>query len=165
MWADCSMNQRLCDYAHVRTALVISLLLVASVTAAAQRATPNKFAGRPLAAVLKELQALHLNIVFGSELVTPEMHVASEPKSTAPRTILDEILRPFGLEVRSDAGGALLVIASRDASAPPAKRSSLTGAIAGTVIDVRTALPLSGVMIAVQGLDRTTTTDAQGAFT
>jgi hypothetical protein len=158
------MNQRLCDYAQVRATLVISLLLVTSVTAAAQRTTPNKFAGRPLAAVLKELQALHLNIVFGSELVTPEMHVASEPKSTAPRTILDEILRPFGLEVRSDPGGALLVIPSRDASAPPTMRSSSTGAIAGTVIDARTALPLSGVMIAVQGLDRTTTTNAQGAF-
>ncbi|HEX7797517.1 MAG TPA: TonB-dependent receptor, partial [Vicinamibacterales bacterium] len=159
------MNLTFCCYAHVRTAFVIALLLVTSATAFAQSGTPNKFAGRPLAEVLKELQALHLNIVFSSALVKPEMRVASEPKSTVPRRILDEILRPLGLEVRSGPGGALLVIHSRRASLPPATRSGPTGTIAGTVIDARTALPLAGVMIAVQGLDRATTTDAKGGFT
>ena len=157
------MNQRFCYYTQVGTALVISLLLAATVVA--QSDTPKKFAGRPLADVLKELQALHLNIVFSSELVKPEMRVASEPKSAVPRRILDEILRPLGLEVRSGPGGALLVIHSRRASAPAATRSGPTGTVAGTVIDARTALPLAGVMIAVQGLDRTTTTDAKGGFT
>jgi hypothetical protein len=136
-----------------------------SVTAAAQRDAPNKFAGRSLVDVLKELQALHLDIVFSAEQVTPEMRVVSEPKSTAPRRILDEVLRPLGLEVRPGPGGALLVVHSRRAPAPPATRSGSTGTIAGTVIDARTALPLPGVMIALQGLDRTTTTGANGAFT
>jgi len=159
------MNQRFRYYGVVRTAFVISVLLVTSATAAAQSSTPNKFAGRALADVLNELQALHLNIVFSSELVRPEMRVASEPKSSAPRRILDEILRPLGLEVTSGPGGALLVVRSRRASAPPPMRSGATGTIAGTVIDARTALPLAGVMIAVQGLERTTTTDATGGFT
>jgi CarboxypepD_reg-like domain len=157
------MNQRFCYYTQVGTALVISLLLAA--TAVAQSDTPKKFEGRPLADVLKELQALHLNIVFSSELVKPEMRVASEPKSAVPRRILDEILRPLGLEVRSGPRGALLVIHSRRAPAPAATRSGPTGTVAGTVIDSRTALPLAGVMIAVQGLHRTTTTDAKGGFT
>jgi hypothetical protein len=159
------MNPRLCGYAQVRAVFVISLLLVASATVTAQRSTLNKFAGRPLADVLNELRALHLNIVFSADDVKPEMRVASEPRSTAPRRILDEILRPFGLEVRSDPGGALLVIRRHPAPAPPPTRSGPTGTVAGTVIDARTALPLAGVMIAVQGLDRTTTTDAKGGFT
>ena len=70
----------------------------------------QKYAGRPLGDVLRELQATGLNIVFSSEMVRPTMKVLAEPKAVQPREILDEILRPHGLQVRSGPGGALLVV-------------------------------------------------------
>jgi hypothetical protein len=70
----------------------------------------TKYAGRPLGDVLRELQADGLNIVFSSELVRPAMKVLAEPKAVQPRRILDEILRPHGLQVRAGPGGALLVV-------------------------------------------------------
>ena len=60
-----------------------------------------RFAGRSLANVLHELESLGLKVVFSSELVKPEMRVASEPTSTDPRKILDEVLQPHGLRSRA----------------------------------------------------------------
>jgi hypothetical protein len=74
----------------------------------------TKFAGRPLGDVLRELQAGGLNIVFSSELVRPAMKVLAEPKAMQPRKILEEILRPHGLQVRAGPGGAVLVVRARE---------------------------------------------------
>ena len=79
-----------------------------------RRQRANKYAGRPLGDVLRELQATGLNIVFSSEIVRPIMKVLTEPKAVQPRKILDEILRPHGLQVRSGPGGALLVVRLRE---------------------------------------------------
>jgi hypothetical protein len=140
------------------------MLIWCSIRVIGQTGAPAKFAGRPLADVLRDLQAQRLNIVFSSELVRPEMRVASEPKSDAPRKQLDEVLRPHGLEVRSGAGGALLVVRSRKPAAPRHESAAATGGITGTVVDARTATPLPGVVIAVTGTTRETTTNEAGAF-
>ena len=42
------------------------------------------------------------------------MKVLAEPKAVQPRKILEEILRPHGLQVRSGPGGALLVVRARE---------------------------------------------------
>src|SRR6185503_10437525 len=52
----------------------------------------QKYAGRPLGDVLRELQATGLNIVFSSEMVRPTLKVLAEPKAAPSRKILDEIL-------------------------------------------------------------------------
>ena len=70
----------------------------------------TKYADRPLGDVLRELQNAGLNIVFSSEIVRPAMKVLAEPKAVQPRKILEEILRPHGLQVRSGPGGTLLVV-------------------------------------------------------
>jgi Ca-activated chloride channel family protein len=72
------------------------------------------YAGRPLDDVLRELQAAGLNIVFSSEIVLPTMHVLIEPQAVRPRDVLDEIVRPHGLQVRSGPRGALLVVRHRE---------------------------------------------------
>ena len=82
-------------------------------------ASGPKYAGRPLGDVLRELQATGLNIVFSSEIVRPIMKVLTEPKAVPPRKILDEILRPHGLQVRSGPGGALLVVRLREQTSSP----------------------------------------------
>ena len=115
-------------------------------SAASQRAPlQTKFAGRPLGDVLRELQATGLNIVFSSEIVRPTMKVLTEPKAVLPRKILDEILRPHGLQVRSGPGGALLVVPAAGTPVTVGPSSSGRGAvfrvpIYATVTDARGVL-------------------------
>ena len=89
---------------------------------AGQRQRTPGTRGRPLGDVLRELQATGLNIVFSSEIVRPTMKVLTEPKAVQPRKILDEILRPHGLQVQSGPGGALLVVRLREQASPRCDR-------------------------------------------
>jgi len=74
-------------------------------------ATPvARYAGRSLADVLRGLQSLGLQVVFSSELVRPEMRVQSEPASTTPRKILDEVLEPHGLRATAGPKDTWLVV-------------------------------------------------------
>jgi VWFA-related protein len=99
-----------------------------------------KFAGRPLADVLRELQATGLSIVFSSEIVRPAMKVLTEPKAVRPREILDEILRPHGLQVRSGPGDALLVVPADAARQNILRTSTRVVPIYATVSDASGAL-------------------------
>jgi Ca-activated chloride channel family protein len=75
---------------------------------------PDLYLGKPLGDVLRDLQRRGLNIVFSSELVTPEMRVAAEPKEKTPRKILDEILAPHGLAVRVGPRESLVIVRAKD---------------------------------------------------
>src|SRR5262249_8996794 len=125
----------------------------------------RRFAGRPLADALRDLSADGLKIVFSSELVRPDMRVIEEPKGT-PRQMLDAMLRPHGLEVRSGAGGTLLGVRARRAPPPaPSRPGPPPGIVGGRVIDARTGAPLAGVRVADDGGLGSTLTDDTGAFT
>ena len=121
------------------------------------------YAGRDLADVLRDFQRHGLNIVFSSELVKPEMKVADEPRATTPRKILDEVLAPHGLAVRSGPRGSLIVIRAK--SPPAAKASGPAGSITGRVVDARTGEPLPGVLVLLVGASREEVTGADGTFT
>lgn len=84
------------------------------------------YAGRPLADVLRELQADGLPIVFTSELVRPGMRVAREPEASDPRQALAELLAAHGLGIDAGPGGVLVVVAR---SGVPAAGPALTGAV------------------------------------
>jgi len=141
-------------------------LLIGGSLAQAQQPGPSRYAGRRLVDALKDLQTRNLNIVFSSELVKPELRIASEPKSTTPRRILDEILAPHGLEVRSGPGRTLLVVRSRrpPIRGPAPRPPAATGAIQGRVIDARTGIVLPGVSVSIQGTAWRTTTSEEGGF-
>jgi len=68
-----------------------------------------RYAGRSLKEVLDELTdelaSLGLKLFFTDEFVKPEMRVASEPKSTDQRKILDEVLQPHGLRAKDGPKG------------------------------------------------------------
>jgi len=100
----------------------------------------TQYAGRPLGDVLRELQATGLNIVFSSEIVRPAMKILTEPKAVQPRMILDEILRPHGLQVRSGPGGALLVVPAAAPRQETFRTSTRTVPIYATVGDASGAL-------------------------
>jgi hypothetical protein len=80
----------------------------AEVPVAAQNAA--RYAGRSLADVLRALQSLGLKVVFSSELVRPEMRVATEPTSTTPRKILNEVLEPHQLRAVAGPKDTWLVV-------------------------------------------------------
>src|SRR5262245_47399337 len=139
----------------------VLVLLAAAVSA---RADQRRFAGRPLADALRDLPADGLKIVFSSELVRPDMRVIEEPTGP-PRRMLEAMLRPHGLEVRSGPGGTLLVVRARKAAPPASPRpASVPGAIAGRVVDGRTGTPLAGVRVADEGGAAWTLTDESGTF-
>ena len=77
---------------------------------AAALPTASRYAGRSLADVLRDLQARGLNVVFSSELVRPEMRVTTEPASTTPRKILDEVLEPHNLRAVAGPKDTWLVV-------------------------------------------------------
>ena len=88
------------------------LATAAGLLAAALLAAPPRFAGRPLAEALRELQAGGLQVIFSSDLVRPEMRVGTEPAGPSPREALDQLLAPHGLRAQPGPGGSLLVLAA-----------------------------------------------------
>src|SRR6185436_4039752 len=136
-----------------------------SAPAFAQTASRPSYAGRQLAEVLRDLQSRGLKIVFSTELVRPDMKVTEEPRSAAPRKILDEVLKPHGLEVRSGAGGSLLVVRGPGKKKSTTQPSGGPGTITGTVIDAASGIPLPNVIVAARDASISTVTDANGAFT
>lgn len=75
-----------------------------------QEAAPASYLGRTLEDALLTLQARGLRLVFSDRVVRPDMRVTAEPRSTEPRAILDELLRPHGLQVRAGRGNRLVIV-------------------------------------------------------
>lgn len=92
--------------------LGIALLLLCAVTAHA------KYAGRPLAAALRDLQSRGLKLIYSDDIVRPDMIVRVEPRQTAPRRVLDELLREHHLRVEAGPRDTLLIVRDERAHAP-----------------------------------------------
>jgi hypothetical protein len=151
----------------IRVATFAALVFVFVLTSAAAGASaqpPARLAGLPLEEALRHLQARGLTVVYSSELVRAEMKVVAEPKSAAPRRILDEILKPHGLEIRSGAKGTLLVVRARGRQPATPAAPAARGGIRGRIVDARTGAPLPGAAVAVQGTAIKATSDADGRF-
>lgn len=88
--------------------IVRALLLV--VVATTLNAAEYRFAGRPLAEALRELQARGLRLIYSDDVVTSDMIVRAEPRATQPRKILDELLREHALRVRDGPRSTLLIV-------------------------------------------------------
>ena len=84
--------------------VLTAALALTPVTGVAQSA------GEPLTEALRGLQARGLRIVFSSATVTEGMRVARDPRSSAPRQQLDELLAPHGLRVRQGPAGILEIV-------------------------------------------------------
>src|SRR3989442_5855439 len=71
---------------------------------------PCDYAGRPLVGALEDLRTRGLNLIFSSDLVRPDMMVATEPPVAAPRQVLGQLLSAFGLEARDGPAGTILIV-------------------------------------------------------
>ncbi|HEY7474554.1 MAG TPA: TonB-dependent receptor [Vicinamibacterales bacterium] len=150
---------------RLRLLLTAFVLVMGATPAAAQ--TAGRYAGRSLADVLRDLQSRGLKVVFSSEVVRPEMRVASEPKSTAPRKILDEVLEPHGLRAAAGPKETWLVMRARQAAATAV--SATVGAqapapvtVAGQVVTGAKKAPVVGAVVEA-GAPRVVT-DPAGRF-
>ena len=104
--------------------LIAWTLIIASAgnLLSAQRG-PVPYAGRPVADVLKELQAAQLKVIFSSELVPARLRVVKEPTASDARQIAIQILEPHGLTLQDGPGGTLIVVSKpRPAPREPAPR-------------------------------------------
>lgn len=117
---------------------------------------PASYAGRPLEEALLDLEARGLRLLFSDRVVRPEMRVEREPAASAPREVLDELLRPHGLAAREGPGGVLVIVAAQVAAAP--------AGVAGVVRERRGGRPLAGAVVLLPGEDRRTVTGADGRY-
>ena len=82
--------------------LTLCRALVVLLTAAISPvAMAGNYAGKPVQAVLQELQGGGLTLIYNDALVPPGLLVLREPVATAGIRLLNEILAPHGLTARS----------------------------------------------------------------
>ena len=116
-----------------------ALVLVACLQAAIMpvAAAASDYAGLTLDAALRKLSGLGLNIVYSDALVRPDMRIGQEPRSDAPRAILDELVAPHGLRVVDGPGGALLLTPDETSGTGPSSSQvppALPVELAGVVV-------------------------------
>jgi hypothetical protein len=151
---------------RVRTAAlagVLALLAAASI-AAQDRAAGPPYAGRPLVDVLQDLNRRGLRIVFSTSLVRPALRVGGEPAGPTPREVLDQVLRPHGLQARPGPQGVLIVARAPRARETGASTTAAAGTLRGRVVDADTDQPLADALVVLQRPERRVTTDGEGRF-
>lgn len=98
----------------------LPLLLIATTLHGAQ----YRFAGRPLAEALRELQSRGLRLIYSDDVVTSDMLVRAEPRATQPRKILDELLREHALRAEDGPRGSLVVVRGKVRDERPRRQSA-----------------------------------------
>ena len=101
------------------------------------------YAGRSVFEVLEALRAGGAPLVYGSNLVTPEILVENEPQARSPLEIAREILRPHGLTL-TPRDGLYIVVRSRDL---PQQSASVNPLPAPKASDNKPAPPLETVNV------------------
>ncbi|MEZ5565664.1 MAG: TonB-dependent receptor [Gammaproteobacteria bacterium] len=87
----------------------------------------SNYAGRPLRAILAELQGPDLTLIYNDQLVSGSMIVQSEPQSSGRLPVLREILAPHGLKLRQIGPQAWVIVATSSdsqAAAPPGQAAA-----------------------------------------
>ena len=146
--------------------VLIAVCAIIDAPALAGQTATARYMGRPLAQVLRELQAGSLRVVFSSALVREDMRVIEEPTAITPREILDQLLRPHGLAIRMGSANVLLVVPGPRSPAPRSAPASTTtsGRLLGRVLDAETGEPIPRCVVRVAGTARQVETDAAGVF-
>ena len=84
------------------------MLLIVS-TALADTSTAVSYAGRQLVSVIEEFRMAGVDFAYSTNVVTSDLDVAFEPQPGTPLEIMQQILTPLGLAVRSEAGTYIIV--------------------------------------------------------
>jgi outer membrane receptor protein involved in Fe transport len=84
----------------------------------AQDESARPFAGSPIVEIIEEFREDGLNLAYSTNLVTPDLVIQSEPSPGEPLEIIRQILRPFGLAIRTESGVHLVVRFDQDGLQP-----------------------------------------------
>ncbi len=95
--------------------LLILVLLLAGISTPAFGDV--SYAGRPVRAVLEELQRSGLNLIYNDSLIPGSLRVLREPEARNGPALIDEILEPHGLVTRSIGPGTWAIVPTK---VPPA---------------------------------------------
>jgi outer membrane receptor for ferrienterochelin and colicin len=106
---------------RIRTSLVlVASTVVAFAGAIASNAdaqSSDRYEGRPVGEVLRQLQSRGAPIIFSSALVSPELRVKAEPrKGRGMRALAEEILAPHGLTFKDGPGKTWVVVRAQTAT-------------------------------------------------
>ena len=83
------------------------------------------YAGRQVASVIEEFRASGVEFAYSTNVVTSDLHVASEPEPGTPVEIIRQILQPHRLTVREESG-VYLIIREVQSAAPLPKQIAET---------------------------------------
>jgi outer membrane receptor protein involved in Fe transport len=75
----------------------------------AQDEAARPYAGRPAIEVIEEFREAGLNLAYSTNLVTRDLVIETEPSPGEALDVLKQILRPFGLTIRTESGVHLVV--------------------------------------------------------
>lgn len=98
------------------------LIFACAVTVFAQQ---PRYAGKPLAQALRDLESRGLQLIYSDDLVRADMIVKKEPRATKPRQILEELLREHRLRVKNGPGRSLLIVRVETRVADPVPERTL----------------------------------------
>lgn len=100
-------------------------LLIVLACALSLAGQQPRYAGRPLAEALRDLEARGLRLIYSDDVVRAGMIVRNEPRATEPRRILDELLREHRLRVKNGPGDSLLIVRdeTKRETPPPAPKT------------------------------------------
>lgn len=88
-------------------------------------------AGRRVVDVIEDLRAAGLAVVYSTNVVSDDLYVAFEPQPGTPVDVLEQILRPHGLELRLESGVYLVVPRDYESTEKPTGPS---GAAAESIV-------------------------------
>ncbi len=136
--------------------LTLGVGLAGAAEKSAADLSDSGYAGGSLIEALRDLESRGLKLVFTSSVVRPDMRVEVEPTATEPRSILDELLAPHGLEAREGPGGTLAVVVTQAAQ----RQAGIRGVVRSR--DSSSPVGGAGVRVVETGLE--VLTDADGGF-
>lgn len=96
-------------------AVVVVLCVVATLAAVAGDDGVERYRGRPLGDVLRDLRDAGLALVYSSAVVDPDVVVPVEPRGDDPIEILSEVLAAVGLRPEPGPGRSILILAETGA--------------------------------------------------
>ncbi|MEM7482030.1 MAG: STN domain-containing protein [Acidobacteriota bacterium] len=99
------------------TSFILAACVVWSMAAgaAAQSLDRDRYLCWQLEEVLADLQQHGLRVIYSSDLVEGDMQVTASHRAASPMSVLQEILKPFGLAAEESAAGVVMVVRHRTA--------------------------------------------------
>ena len=117
-----------------RLVMLVASVFVLLMVAPVARAVDPPYKGKPVHEVLEGLRENGLNLVYSTNLVSPQLVVTTEPSQGAPALLAREILEPHGLTLDRAGVNLVVVRATSNPTAAPQGPDSSPEESAGDVV-------------------------------